>query len=234
MEPRRSRDRRFERQIQTDTHDLYIPNNASELAKECGQLFKQGRFEEGMHRARRVTDFDANAIAQRQVAIGHSYMGNYPRARRHFYDSLALTPERETETRANCMANIGTTFLEEWDLDNAQKMYDQALQIDPRNVFGLLGCVAVACQHTCIDQLEYTLWMLIDRRSDWKTEGLIVQTLLRDRSFRFLREQRVLFESILGLDPETLAKQYVEGSLAAVTPDAKQSDKDGYAGPQEP
>src|SRR6266511_2563262 len=198
---------RLAQQIRVETHDLHIPDNASELARRCGALFRDGQYEEGIALARRVDDFASNAVAQRQVGLGLAYLGRYEDARHHLRWSTYF--ERDVHARANCLANIGTTFLEEWDLKRAEEMYRQALELDPANPFGLLGCLAVACQREDIRAVSLAAQQLVVRCPDWRESDLIVSTLVRDRSFRFLREHATVFVREFGLTPDTLALERI-------------------------
>jgi Tfp pilus assembly protein PilF len=194
---------RLAQQIRVETHDLHIPDKASELARQCGELFCAGQYEEGLALARRVDDFVTNAVAQRQVGLGLAYLGQYEEARQHLQRGIQLEPD--VHTRANGLANIGTTFLEEWDLKRAEEMYRQALEIDPANPFGLLGCLAVACQREHISAVESAAQQLAARCPDWHDRDLMVSTLVRDRSFHFLREHATVFARVFGLTPDELA-----------------------------
>jgi Tfp pilus assembly protein PilF len=198
---------RMAQQIRVETHDLHIPDKASELARQCGELFRAGRYEDGMALARRVDDFASNAVAQRQVGLGLAYLGRYAEARHHLQWSTYF--ERDMPIRANCLANIGTTFLEEWDLKRAEEMYRQALELDPTNPFGLLGCLAVACQREDIPAASRAAQQLVVCCPDWRESDLIVSTLVRDRSFHFLREHTAVFVREFGLTPDTLALERI-------------------------
>jgi HEAT repeat protein/Tfp pilus assembly protein PilF len=193
--------------IRIESHDLHIPENASDLAKQCGSLFREGQYEKGIALARSVPDFERNAVAQRQVGLGLAYMGEYLEARKHFQQGAQLSTE--PHIWANCAANTGTTFLEEYDLDRAEQMYKEALEIEPDNKFGLLGCITVACQRRDRDALERAVWILVERCQDWSTSDLIVSTLVRDRSFRFLRENMSLFKQVFGATVNELALERV-------------------------
>src|SRR5262249_52275432 len=108
--------------------------------------------------------------------------------------------------------NIGTTFLEEWVLDRAEEMYRRALEVEPENVFGLLGCIAVACQREDLIATKDATQQLITRCPDWRTQELIKFTLVHDRSFRFLRDTPEIFEHMLGLTLETFMPEKKEVS----------------------
>ena len=194
-------------QIRVETHDLHIPDHASELACECGALFRAGQYEEGIALAQRVDDFASNAVAQRQVGLGLAYLGRYEEARHHLQWSTYFEPD--VHIRANCLANIGTAFLEEWDLNRAEVMYRQALKLDPANPFGLLGCLAVACQREDIVAASRAAQQLVARRPGWRESDLIVSTLVRHRSFHFLREQTTVFVNECGLTPDALALERI-------------------------
>jgi tetratricopeptide (TPR) repeat protein len=198
---------RLAQQIRVETHDLHIPAQASELARRCGALFRDGQYEEGMALARRVDDFASNAVAQRQVGLGLAYLGRYEEARHHLQWSTYF--ERDGHIRANCLANIGTTFLEEWDLKRAEEMYHQALELDPANPFGLLGYLAVACQREDISAVESAAQQLVAHCPAWRESDLIVATLVRDRSFHFLREHTAVFIREFGLTPDALALERI-------------------------
>jgi len=198
---------RLAQQIRVETHDLHIPDHASELARECGELFRDGQYEEGIALAKRVDDFASNAVAHRQVGLGLAYRGRCEEARQHLQWSTYF--ERDVHIRANCLANIGTTFLEEWDLKRAEEMYRQALDLDLANTFGLLGCLAVACQQKHISAVESAAQQLVVRCPDWRESYLIVSTLVRDRSFHFLREHTTVFVREFGLTPDALALERI-------------------------
>ena len=51
-------------------------------------------------------------------------MGRYDEARRHLELSFDLASQ--PRSRVNCLTNMGTTFLEEWRLDEADAMYQAA------------------------------------------------------------------------------------------------------------
>ncbi len=196
----------FDRQIRIETHNLFIPKDASILAQQCGNYFQTGRYEEGIKLARQVDDFDHNAVAHRQVALGLAYKHEYVEARKYFTASMSLSAD--PHIWANCTANMGTTFLEEWELDYAEHMYEEALGYDPENIFGLLGRLAVACQRRDMNALKYAAAQLVDRISDWYENHIIVPTLLQDRSFRFLRRNPNVFNQIFGINLKTLTRKY--------------------------
>src|SRR5215471_9580081 len=97
----------FERQIRVETHVLDIPPNANDLAQQCGKLFQEGRYEEGIALAQRVENYENDATAQRQLGLGLAYMHKYDKARKHFLHGAHLSKDRTHQ--ANCFANIGTT-----------------------------------------------------------------------------------------------------------------------------
>ncbi len=189
-------------QIRMETHHLHIPATSNGLARQCGEFYQNGEYDKGIQLAQSLQNFEDNSVALRQIALGLAYMGEYPKSRRYF--ELSSNLSSDPHIWANCTANIGTTFFEEWDLVRAQETYEEALEYESHNEFGLLGCIAVACQRRISASLEFAAWNLVERLPCWEYNDLIITTLVRDRSFRFLRENIDLFIGVFGLSPQFL------------------------------
>jgi hypothetical protein len=205
--------RHLAKRIRIETHDLYIPPQASALAQQCGELFRDGHYQEGLMLAQSVADFATNATAQRQVGLGLAYLGRYAEARHYFQRGAELSTDRSTQ--ANCRANIGTTFFEEGELERAEAAYRETLTLEPDNVFGLLGYLAVACQKEDVSMLVEATEQLVARHPAWQHNELIVATLVRDRSFRFLRATPRVFRQGFGMTPDELVVQRLQQELVA-------------------
>lgn len=190
--------------LRIETRTLYRLDHPSDLARRCGELFQKSQYEEGIKIAQSVDDYETNAIAQCQVGLGYAYLRQYEVARRLLTAGIQLSTSPQVQ--ASYTAMIGTTFLEEQALERAEAMYRQALHIDPANVGGALGSLAVACHHKDSKAMSRALQKLIEQHPDWSTNQSIVSTLRHDRLFRFLRDSAEVFESICTRPPQHLSR----------------------------
>ncbi len=195
----RSKGGAIARRAHLESHDVYVPDESPidrALGDACAALYRELRFDEGLARARRAPGWEQDPEARLYAGIGMHYQRRYGDARAEYMAAMELGTD--ASFRATCVANAGTTWFEEGDLDRALGCYDRAVALDPLNEFGLLGRVAVACQRYDEAAVVDAARLLCERWPAWRERPVIASMLLKDRSFRFVREADGLFERAFG------------------------------------
>jgi tetratricopeptide (TPR) repeat protein len=195
----------LQRRAHVESHDVYVRTDTQlpeDLIRECLTLYRELRYEEGIARARRDPGWQHEPFARLYVAIGMHYQSRYDDARAEYAEAVARF--EDISLRAMCVANIGSTFYEQGDLITADVHYKNALTMDERNEFALVARVGLACQ--CSDEAA-VMERAATLRAHWPTwreRSVIAEQLLKDRSYRFLRETPGLFERAMGVSLEHL------------------------------
>lgn len=192
------------RRIHAETHDVYLRDEAprDDLVDACTALYRDLRFDEGLARARRDPGWESDPFARLYTGIGLHYQSRYDDARAEYFIALGLadTPF----FRATCLSNVGATWFEQGDLARASEFFDRALAADPDYDLAYLNRIAVACQRADAEAVVEGASRIVRRWPDWAERPLMTAMLLKDRSFRFLRERQGLFERSFGVALEGL------------------------------
>lgn len=200
------------RRAHAETHDVYTPDDRrapNALRDECAALFRDLRYDEGISRARRDPGWESDPHARLNVGIGLLYQRAYEAARREF--RAAAERSESPGFRATCTSNEGITWYEEGDFDRAMECFDRALMIFPSREFALLGRAFVASQRRDPEAVVRACALLRERRPDWRTSPAITEQILKDRSFRMLRDEPGLFERALGVSLDELRRDKILG-----------------------
>jgi len=176
----------FQNDIRKEIHNIYVPEGASPLRLECQQLFRDGRYEEGIARATRDPEWKADPYAWLHVGSGYFFLGRYDDAREAWRNTVDRAPD--SETKATALANVGASFYREDRFDHAADCFDTAVQLDPTNRIALLGRMSIADARG--DETDMRLrWTQIKRAvPGWKTDPIITEATRIDRSLRRSRE----------------------------------------------
>lgn len=172
----------FQRDIRNEISNIYIPEGASELRRECQELFRDGRYEEGLARATRDPEWESDPFAWLNLGAGQFFQERYGEARESWRKAVDLATDRET--KATALANIGASFYREDRFDHAADCFDTAIQIDPSNRIALLGRMSIADARG--DEAEMGLrWTQLKASvPGWRTDPIIAEATRIDRSLR--------------------------------------------------
>ena len=175
---------------------------AASLVADCVTLYRDLRFDEGIARARRDAGWESDPDARLHVAIGLHYKGLYDEARAE-YDAAAAR-SASPSFRATCVANAGAAWYEQGDFDRGRELFEEALEVDPLNEFGLMGALAIAAERRDAEEVVRLAARVRERWPAWQGRTVIVQLLTTDRSYRFLRKTPGLFERAFGVSLDAL------------------------------
>ena len=193
-----------------ETHDVYTPDDRREpnaLRDECAALFRELRFDEAIKRAQRDSDWERDPMARLHVGLGYAYQRRYDEAREEFQRAADLSDRGGF--KSTCIANIGTVWFEVGDFERALECYDDALRLHPTREFALLGRVFVACQRCDAEAVLSAVRLLRERRPDWRESPSIIEQILKDRSYRFLRDSPGLFERVFEVPLQVLIEERI-------------------------
>lgn len=193
-----------------EAHDGYIPDDRRDpdaLRDDCAALFRELRFDEALARAMRDPDWERDPMARLQVGVARHYQQRYDEAREEYRIAADLS-DRDS-FKASCMANTGTTWFEQGVFDRAMECYDDALKLYSTREAALLGRIGVASQRRDPESLLAAVHLLRERRPDWRESPSIVEQILKDRSYRFLRDSPGLFERAFEVPLQVLIEERI-------------------------
>jgi tetratricopeptide (TPR) repeat protein len=173
----------FVKRAEFHTHAVLA--SSTPLLLMCSDLCNDLQYDRALALATGETDWEDRWDTQLAVGIVHHRLRVYSEARAHYDRAAALAP---TDRAATALANIGTTWFEEDDLEQARAFYAHALDLFPADSFGLLGLLAVACRQGGAAGIELAFARLTESCPDWRTDATIQHNLLHDNSFRPLRQ----------------------------------------------
>ncbi len=182
----------FQSDIRKEIHNIYVPEGANALRTECLQLFRDGRYDDGIARAMRDPDWETDTYAWLHVGSGNFFLERYDDAREAWRKSVSLA--HEPDVKATGIANIGASFYRQGRLDQAADCFDTALHVSPSNRIALLGRMSIANARG--DEADMRLrWTQLKRAvPGWRDDPTIAEATRIDRSLRRSRELG-LFES---------------------------------------
>lgn len=198
--PDRSRD--GHRDVHASISSKGVLREVSSLVNDCGALYRELRFDEGIARARRDSNWEHDPKARLHVAIGLHYKHQYDDARAEY--AVAVELSTNASFQGTCLANVGTTWYEEGDLGRALDCFERSLVIDPLNEFGLMSAVMIAAERRDADEVVRLSARVCERWPDWRTRTVILHCLTVDRSYRFLRKSPGLMERAFGVTLDAL------------------------------
>jgi len=127
-----------------DTHSLWAHTLAvtkdNYVAEDSfgAELTAEGRCDQAVgHFLAAAAINPRDAFSQLDLGVCEKRLGNFASAIKHYQTALALSTE--TTLRATALSNLGSVYRIEGDYAQARESYETALQLQPGNVFALVG-----------------------------------------------------------------------------------------------
>lgn len=189
------------RRAHSEAHDIYWNDGAaapSALARECYALYRALRYHEAIERVRAEPGWENDAEAHRLIGSALHYLRRYAEARAAYATSESLCDRPRFVS--NSRALVAVAWYEEGDLERASAEYEAAVAFDPRSAFGYLGHMMIACRERSEERLTAAAARLRAGCPDWVSNPAVVEALLKDNSFRYLRAEPARFKRALGVN----------------------------------
>jgi Flp pilus assembly protein TadD len=120
------------------TQNNYVAENS--LGAE---LTNEGRFEEAIEHFQAAAAINPrDAFSQLDLGVCEKRLGNFPAAVKHYQSALDLSTE--PTLRATAFSNLGSIYRVQKNYARAEESYKSALELQPDNLFALVGMGLVA------------------------------------------------------------------------------------------
>ena len=122
---------------------------------------------------------------------------------RWFYDRAA-TLTIDSDLRADALASIGFTYLEERRFAAAAHAFTSSLSNNNAQRYALLGQLTIACSHQDVDGIRQGCRVFMSRIPTWHKDRNIVMLLSTSPAYEFLRSSGQLFYECFSGSPADL------------------------------
>lgn len=107
------------------------------------ELTNEGRLEEAKQHFQAAAVINPrDAFSQLDLGVCEKRLGNFPSAIQHYQLALALS--NEPSLRATAFSNLGSIYRLERDYAQARQSYERALELQPDNLFAVIGMGVLA------------------------------------------------------------------------------------------
>lgn len=155
---------RFDEALQFGTElQKELPNDPFVYGILTDANFELGNYEEAVKTAQKMVDIRPNSISYARVAHLRSFYGDHAGAVEMYTTAARITDPKDREAQAWCLVQLGDEYFKYGKLEDAEKIYDEALTILPDFHMAVAAKGKVRAAAGDLEGAEKTLTALLGR-----------------------------------------------------------------------